>query len=339
MSINGNRGFARFRKEVLISVAALAVVAALSATSSPASAMMRSFGGGGHAMGGFGHSMGGFGSMGGGFGGHSMGSFNRSMGGFGNATGGVTRSMGGLSRSTGGLSHARTKIGHATASRSNALASSHNTARQQVDSPSNAAARQPAAVNKPVMANNANRPADKLDHGRKTDDGGMSFRPGTEKKNAEPFNKTVDIERDYDTGRRRQWTFNDDGTVVETLTGTVSYGVTQATGVVRVDDQPRIKKKVQSDCSLLAAKVAALSKQLAWEQGVLAALGGAQNVKLSGTTSGVATSFDDPDDKQAAIDRMQKQIGITGQLLAMYTADLTRCVAAEAAAAAAPDGE
>jgi hypothetical protein len=323
MSSIGSGGFARFRKEILISVAALAVVAAVSVNASPASAMSRSFGGGGHAMGGFGHSMGGLG--------HSMGSF-------GHATGGVTRSMGGLSRSTGGLSQARTNFGHATASRSNALASSHNSARQPVDSrASNAAARQPAAANKPVVANNANRPSDKLEHGRDVG-GDMRIKPGTEKRNAEPFNKTVDIDRDWETGKRLQRTFNDNGTVVDTLTATVSYGWTQPTGVVRVDDQPKIKKKVQNDCSLLAAKVAALSKQLGWEQGVLAALGGAQNVKLSGTTSGVATSFDDPADQQAAIARMEKQIGITGQLLAMYTADLNRCLAANAAAAAA-EGE
>jgi hypothetical protein len=336
MSIIGNGGFARFRKEILISVAALAVVTAASVNASPANAMGRSFGGGGHAMGGFGHSMGGLGHSMGGFG-HSMGGLNRSIGGFGHATGGVTRSTGGLSRSTGGLSHAPTKFGHTSAPRANSLAS-RNTARQPVETrTSNAAVRQPRAVDKPVVANNASRPADKGAPGR---DAGvdMRIRPGTEKRNAEPFNKTVDIDRDWDTGRRLQRTFNGDGTVVDTLTATVSYGWTQPTGVVRVDDQPKIRKKVQNDCSLLAAKVAALSKQLAWEQGVLAALGGAQNVKLSGTTSGVATRFDDPDDQQAAIDRMQKQIGITGQLLAMYTADLNRCLAADAAAAAA-EGE
>jgi hypothetical protein len=324
MSIIGNRGFARFRKEVLVSVAAVAIVGALSATSNPASAMSRSFGGF-HAMGG--QSFGGLS--------HSMGGFNRSMGGFGHATGGLSRSVGGLSRTTGGLSHARANFGHVTASRSNALASSHHTARQPVENhASNAAARQPTAMNKPVEANNRNRLADNVDRGRHAG-GDMRIKPGTEKRNGERFNKTVDIDRDWDTGKRVQRTFNDDDTVVDTLTATVSYGWSQPTGVVRVDDLPKNKKKVQSDCSLLAAKVAALSKRLAWEQGVLATLGGAQNVKLSATTSGAATSFNDPADQQAAIDGMQKQIGITGQLLAMYTADLTRCLAAEAAAAAA----
>jgi len=55
MSSISNRGFARIRTQVLISLAALSMVTAVSASTSPASAFAlggRSFGGLGHAMGG-----------------------------------------------------------------------------------------------------------------------------------------------------------------------------------------------------------------------------------------------------------------------------------------------
>ena len=70
MSSISNRGFARFGKEILISVAALSVLTAVSASTSSANAMAfgRSSGGSGHSMGG--HSFGGFGH---GIGGRSFG--------------------------------------------------------------------------------------------------------------------------------------------------------------------------------------------------------------------------------------------------------------------------
>ena len=107
---------------------------------------------------------------------------------------------------------------------------------------------------------------------------------------------------------------------------TVSYGSTPQTGIVRIDDLPRNKARVQRDCSLLAAKVARLMKQLGYEQAVLATLQGAQNVNLSPTITGTSTSFASEEAQQAAIERMQSEIATTEQLLAQYQADLIRCV-------------
>jgi hypothetical protein len=319
MSIVGNRGITRLRKEYLVSLAALVVVATLSAPQGPASAMsMRGFGGGGHSIGGFGHSMGGFG-------GHSIGGLGHSMSGLGHSTGGFSRSVGGLGHSVGGLNRSVSGARPVHGSRF-VNTSARNTAGNHA---STADARKPTVTNRPVAANDGNRGAGanepaapkveraNLDGGRDAG-AGMKMRPGTEKRPswAEGYNPET-----HQTWRR---TFNGDGTFVDTAV--VSYGWTEDTGVVRVDDNPKIKAKIQNDCHLLAAKVTALAKELSYEQRVLAALQGAQNVNISDTITGVSTSFASEDDQQAAVARMQAKIGITAQLLAQYQLDLNRCL-------------
>jgi hypothetical protein len=238
MSIVGNSGITRLRKEYLVSLAALTVVVALSAPQGPANAMsMRGFGGGGHSIGGFGHSMGSL---------HSIGGLGHSMGGLGQTVGGFSRSVGGLGHSVGGLGHS---VGGLSRSVSGARSlhgsrfvntSARNTAGNQV---SNGDARKPTVTNRPVAANDGNRGAGaganepaapkvdraNLDGGRDAG-AGMKMRPGSEKRPS--------WAEGYDPETHQTWrrTFNGDGTFVDTAV--VSYGWTEETGLVRVDDNP-----------------------------------------------------------------------------------------------------
>ena len=108
----------------------------------------------------------------------------------------------------------------------------------------------------------------------------------------------------------------------------VSYGSTAEVGLVRVDDLPQNVNRVQSNCDLLQAKIAHLMNNLARQNRVLAGLQGAKNVAYSGTATGVSTSFATPEDAQWVIDRLQRDIDDTQQLLARYQIDLARCLAA-----------
>ena len=123
----------------------------------------------------------------------------------------------------------------------------------------------------------------------------------------------------------------DDIVVVPLTPGevTVSYGSTPGTAVVRVDDLRQNKKKVQSNCDLLQAKVNKLMADLARYERALAALQGVQNVDYSDKNKGTSTSFIPPGNAQSAIDSIQFWIGQTTELLARYQADLARCLAAQ----------
>jgi hypothetical protein len=92
-----------------------------------------------------------------------------------------------------------------------------------------------------------------------------------------------------------------------------------------VDDLPKVAKKVKNDCALLRAKVNYLTNKLAHQLAVLSTLQGAQNVDLSATVTGTATSFNSAADQQAAIDRMQSDIADTQDLIGRYQADLDKC--------------
>ncbi|MBI3760041.1 MAG: hypothetical protein HY269_09880 [Deltaproteobacteria bacterium] len=110
----------------------------------------------------------------------------------------------------------------------------------------------------------------------------------------------------------------------------VSYGTSKETGIVRVDDLPRNRNRVQNDCTLLQAKVNKLLADLARQNKVLAGLQGAKNVATSATATGLSTSFTSPEAAQFAIDGIQADIANTMQLLAQYLADLARCLTAAA---------
>jgi hypothetical protein len=129
---------------------------------------------------------------------------------------------------------------------------------------------------------------------------------------------------DPESGQTVKRVFNGDGTFVDTAT--VSYGSSAQSGLVRVDDLPKVKKQVKDNCALLRAKVNKLTADLAREMAVMSTLKGAENVNLPGTTvTGTATSFSPAGDPQFAIDRLQSDINDTQELLARYTADLDRC--------------
>jgi hypothetical protein len=129
---------------------------------------------------------------------------------------------------------------------------------------------------------------------------------------------------DPDNGQTIKSVDNGDGT--HTVTALVSYGSTPETGIVRVDDQPRIKEKVQKDCRLLQAKVTKLTADLGRLQRVLAAVNGVQNVAVSSTATGVSTSFASAEDQQFVAGRVQEDIADTQKLLDQYQKDLDRCL-------------
>ena len=327
----GNSKFSNLRKQCLISVAAVTFVTTLMGSTQPANAM--SFGRG---LGGSFHQIGGF---------HSMGSV-RAPGGFGglNRATGLNRSVTGMRHAPsvfGGL-HSRTTAarhgGHVEPAISHAHAANHVGEGAKIAAKS-APKSAPKADNKIVpghagiSVDNGNggwkpyQPGPKdppsvargnLDGGRDAG-GGMKIRPGTERPPS--WAKSYDP----DNGQTIKSVDNGDGT--HTITALVSYAVTPDGGIIRIDDLPRIKKKVQADCHLLAAKVAELAKQLAQQQAILAALQGAQNVTVSSTITGVSTSFASEEDQAAAVARMQARIATTQQLLGMYQADLNRCLA------------
>ena len=337
MNTLGNSKFSNLRKQCLISVAAVTFVATLLGSTQPANAMSfgHGVGGGFHQIGGF-HAVGSF---------HSMGSF-RAPGGFG----GLNRATG-LNRSVLGMRHGPSTFG-GLHSRTTAIrqsrhvepAMSHvHTANQASEGVKIAAKSTPKSAPKAdnkivpghagISVDNGNggwkpyQPGPKdppsvargnLDGGRDAG-AGMKMRPGTEKEPS--WAKSYDP----DNGQTIKVVDNGDGT--RTITALVSYAVTPDGAIIRIDDLPRIKKKVQADCRLLAAKVAELAKQLAQQQAILAALQGAQNVTVSSTITGVSTSFASPDDQAAAVARMQARIATTQQLLGMYQADLNRCLA------------
>ena len=136
---------------------------------------------------------------------------------------------------------------------------------------------------------------------------------------------TWDHDRHYDDDDDLGWLWAPVVPPVVVDQAPVSYGSTPQTGLVRVDDLPQVAKKVKNDCALLRAKVNRLMNKLAHQLAVLSTLQGVQNVDLSGTVTGTATSFNSAADQQAAIERMQSDIADTQELLARYQADLDKC--------------
>jgi hypothetical protein len=341
MSTFANGGFARIRKQALISVAVLSVITTVGAATSPVNAMGfgRSFGGfGGHMGGfaGFGHSS--FGGLGHSMGGRSLGDLghtmgSRSSGGLG-GFGGSTRPSGHHTAASSHLASGQTGGSHATADRGRNAQAHATGGHNQVDS-------RPVAADKPVdkpangdrVANNGHN----TDSGRDVGGaGGMKIRPGTEKPGP-AMRDTVELNRDDDVGKRVERHFDDkNGKIVDTIVATVSYGSTPESGLVRVDDLPKNREKVQDDCALLRAKVAALTKQLVWKQSVLAGMSGGFG-DLSGTLTGTSTTFGNSEARAQAIAGVQEDIQVTGQLLARYQADINRCLSNQAALAAARD--
>jgi len=147
---------------------------------------------------------------------------------------------------------------------------------------------------------------------------GMRVRAGTDK----PLTDWVEV-YDPDAGQTVKSVDNGDGT--HTVTALVSYGSTPETGLVRVDDLPRIKAKVQNDCRLLQAKVNKLTADLGRLQRVFAAVQDLQTVAVPGVT-GAATSFRSAEGQQFVAGRVQQDIVETQKLLDQYQADLARCL-------------
>jgi hypothetical protein len=359
MSILGNSKSSNLRKRYLISVALVTVAAALTVSTQSADAAFfgRNFGGGFHSVSSF-HSVGSFHGLSRSTSGltRSTSEFRPATAGFGGTLharttfrpSGHTTAARHLGRTDASVAHTRVasradegakitpktdaKIvpGHAGISVDNGNGGWKPYAPGPKDPPTVAQRPQLPAGPSGISVDTGNgwqayQPKDPgpvshahLDGGR--DAGGdMKIRPGTE--------RPPSFAKVYDPDNGQTVTVVDNGDGTRSVTSPVSYGSTPDAGLVRVDDLPRIKAKVQRDCRLLAAKVAQLSQQLTQQNAVLTALAGGQNVAYSATITGVSTSFASEDAQAAAVARMEAQIATTSQLLAQFINDLNRCLA------------
>jgi hypothetical protein len=113
---------------------------------------------------------------------------------------------------------------------------------------------------------------------------------------------------------------------VSDLPAIVSYGSTEETGLVRVDDLPQNREVVRSNCALLLAKVVRLQRTLTHLFGVLGAIKGEVPTKTA-TATNLGTSYTSDAAQQADIARIESEIADTSVLLGRYQIDLARCQA------------